>query len=173
MIYPHATCLSASVLREIFERAGFHPGDHGYSFGGQYLWMEASTDSARASFAGANGTVSTDVIQFTDRLAAKRERWSDRLELLLAEHSVVVWGAGAKGTTFLNLIAGGKSVGNVVDVNPRKHGKYVAGTGQRINAPSSVQEQQPGTVVVMNPVYSDEIRRALRELGCEADVLVA
>ena len=174
VIYPHVTCLSAAALGEILARAGFHPGEHGYSFGGQYLWMEASTEPVRSARpAGTNGAVSAAAIQFRDRLAAKRELWSNRLELLVADQSVVVWGAGAKGTTFLNVVAGGKSVETVVDVNPRKHGKYVPGTGQRIVAPDSLLEQQAGTIVVMNPVYSEEISRALRELGLEADVLVA
>jgi SAM-dependent methyltransferase len=174
VIYPHVTCFTGSALAEVLQRSGFHPTNHGYSFGGQYLWMEASNIPAGTSPTdGALGSATTAAIRFGDRLAAKVEGWSNRLELLLAEQSVVVWGAGAKGTTFLNAIAAGESVEYVVDVNPRKHGKYVPGTGQRIVAPESLSEQQPGTVVVMNPIYSDEIRQALRELGCNADLVVA
>ena len=174
VIYPHATCISAAALREILERAGFHPTDQGYSFGGQYLWMEASSVPVGSSGEGAaDGAVTADAMQFAERFEGKRERWENHLEHLLASQPVVVWGAGAKGTTFLNAIRAGNSIEYVVDVNPRKHGKYVPGTGQRIVAPDSLLEQRPGAVVVMNPQYVDEIHRALRELGSQADVLVA
>jgi SAM-dependent methyltransferase len=174
VIYPHVTCLSAAALREILERAGFHPTAHGTSFGGQYLWLEAATVAPGAPPAnGARGAARADVIRFTDRLAAKRELWSDRLEHLLADQSVVVWGAGAKGTTFLNAIPAAESVEHVVDLNPRKHGKHIPGTGQVIIAPEALREQTPGTVVVMNPIYAEEVGRALRALGLDADVLVA
>jgi SAM-dependent methyltransferase len=174
VIYPHVTCLTRPALVEILERSGFHPTDYGYSFGGQYLWMEASNIPAGTSATdGDGGSATTTAIRFGDRLAAKREGWSNRLEHLLADRSVVVWGAGAKGTTFLNAIPTGESVEYVVDVNPRKHGKYIPGTGQRIVAPDTLSGRQPGTVVVMNPIYAGEIREALRELGCSADLVLA
>ena len=106
-------------------------------------------------------------------MAAKRKLWADRLPRLLADRPVAVWGAGAKGTTFLNVVAGGASIETVVDVNPRKRGKYVPGTGQQIVAAESLVEQGAGTVVVMNPVYSNEIGLMLGELGIDAEVLVA
>ncbi len=60
-----------------------------------------------------------------------------------------------------------------MDVNPRKQGRYVPGTGQRITAPDSLVGQDLRAIVVMNPVYSAEIERTLRELGIDAEVLVA
>jgi predicted phosphoribosyltransferase len=42
-----------------------------------------------------------------------------------------------------------------------------------IIAPEALREQTPGTVVVMNPIYAEEVGRALRALGLDADVLVA
>lgn len=174
IIYPHVTCLTASALRNVLARAGFRPGEHGYSFGGQYLWVEASTEPPEAeAVADTNGAVSTAVAEFATRLAAKRNLWADRLPRLLADRPVAVWGAGAKGTTFLNVVAGGASIETVVDVNPRKRGKYVPGTGQQIVAAESLAEQRAGTVVVMNPVYSNEIGLMLGELGIDAKVLVA
>jgi SAM-dependent methyltransferase len=174
IIYPHVTCLTASALRSVLARAGFHPREHGYSFGGQYLWVEASTEPPQSqAAAGTNGAASQPVTEFAARLAEKRKLWADRLPRLLADRPVAVWGAGAKGTTFLNVVAGGASIETVVDVNPRKRGKYVPGTGQRIVAAESLVEQGAGTVVVMNPVYSNEIGVMLGELGLDAEVLVA
>jgi SAM-dependent methyltransferase len=174
IIYPHVTCLTASALRNVLARAGFHPREHGYSFGGQYLWVEASTDPPESQAAtGTNGAASQAVMEFATRMAEKRKLWADRLPRLLADRPVAVWGAGAKGTTFLNVVAGGASIETVVDVNPRKRGKYIPGTGQRIVAAESLVEQGAGTVVVMNPVYSNEIGLMLGQLGLDAEVLVA
>jgi SAM-dependent methyltransferase len=174
IIYPHVTCLTASALRNVLARAGFHPREHGYSFGGQYLWVEASTDPPESqAAAGTNGGASQAVTEFATRMAEKRKLWADRLPRLLADRPVAVWGAGAKGTTFLNVVAGGASIETVVDVNPRKRGKYIPGTGQRIVAAESLVEQGAGTVVVMNPVYSNEIGLMLGRLGLDAEVLVA
>ena len=175
IIYPHVTCTSAPALREILERAGFHPSRYGFAFGDQYLWVEASTGPVQAGGVAADApdAVSTAITEFADRMAAKLALWADRLPRLLADGPVALWGAGAKGATFLNVVPGGQSVGTVVDVNPRKQGRYVPGTGQRITAPDSLVGQDLRAIVVMNPVYSAEIERTLRELGIDAEVLVA
>jgi hypothetical protein len=175
VIYPHVTCLSAPALGELLERAGFHPQKHGYSFGGQYLWVEASTMPAKVGAMAqvAHAAVATAASEFSDRVAAKRALWADRLPRLLARGPVALWGAGAKGATFLNVVSGGESIATVVDVNPRKQGKYVPGTGQLITAPAALVGRDLEGIVVMNPVYSAEIQRTLQELGIDADVLVA
>jgi SAM-dependent methyltransferase len=174
VIYPHVTCLSAPALGTLLERAGFSARQHGYAFGGQYLWAEASTaaiDSDDASH--TNNGISTLVSRFAYRVAAKRAHWDDELRRYLASGSVALWGAGAKGITFLNILEEGAGIDTVVDVNPRKHGKHVPGTGQVITAPASLLERRPRTIIVMNPVYRDEIDRMVGALGVDADVVVA
>ena len=174
LIYPHVTCLSAAALEEIVRRAGFHPREHGYSFGGQYLWVDATTDaSSPAEDEPRRDSLAADAGEFAERLLAKRELWAGELPRLLAAGPVALWGAGAKGTTFLNLVPAGESIQFVVDVNPRKQGKYVPGTGQRIVAPESLVEHPPATILVMNPVYSDEIAESLRRLRVDAQLVVA
>ena len=58
----------------------------------------------------------------------------------------------------------------VVDINPYKHGKYLAGTGQRIVAPEFLREYQPHVVIAMNPIYGAEIQRDLDRLGVGAEL---
>lgn len=59
----------------------------------------------------------------------------------------------------------------VVDINPNKHGKFLPGTGHRIQAPDFVRERPPDVVLVMNPIYCDEIRSSLTELGISPELL--
>ena len=89
----------------------------------------------------------------------------------LGGERVVAWGAGSKGNTFLNLV--GQDVAAIVDINPKKRGKFVAGTGQPILAPDQLVESPPAAVVIMNPVYRTEIAASLDALGIESRLLVA
>ena len=82
--------------------------------------------------------------------------------------------------TYLNLVAGNVEadqsggrplIDAVVDVNPRKAGFGVPGVAKlAIGGPEVLQSVQPATVLIANPVYADEIRASLAELGVTADV---
>jgi hypothetical protein len=90
--------------------------------------------------------------------------WSDRLVRYSRENrKVVVWGARAKATTFLNLLPS-TAIDYVVDVNPRKQGRYIAGTGQQIVPPRFLLDYRPEKIICMNPNYVGEISSQLRRL---------
>ena len=86
--------------------------------------------------------------------------------------SLAVWGAGSKGVTFLNLVEGGADIHTVVDVNERKRGRFVPGTGQAIIAPEELARLDVGTVLVMNPNYREEIQQQLSRIGISPEVLL-
>jgi ABC-type hemin transport system substrate-binding protein len=65
------------------------------------------------------------------------------------------------------------AIRGVVDINPRKHGKYVPVTGHPIVPPEALRDIRPDAVIVMNPIYGDEIRAKLDELGIQAELLYA
>jgi hypothetical protein len=112
------------------------------------------------------------VTQFARCTDEKRAYWSDQLRSI-ERGSVALWGAGAKGATFLNVVPDGDAVGLVIDVNPRKHGKFIPGTGQRIAAPDALRETQPKAVILTNAIYRNEVECALHALGTDAAILVA
>jgi hypothetical protein len=58
----------------------------------------------------------------------------------------------------------------VVDINPHKHGKYLAGTGHEIVSPDFLKGYRPHHVIVMNAIYCDEISRDLDSMGVSATV---
>jgi len=47
----------------------------------------------------------------------------------------------------------------------------MAGTGQQIVSPTFLREYRPDVVLVMNPIYRDEIQRDLARLDVSADVV--
>lgn len=174
LIYEHASYFAAPTLGWLFEQAGFDLVEVDRSFGDQYLHVEARPGRGRPGArpdAAALAKLTELVASFGDHVRRLTTGWEARLRDLVARGPVAVWGAGSKGVTFLNLVAAGREVSYVVDVNPNKDGLYVPGTGQRVVHPDALRGQPLDTVLVMNPLYVEEIQRTLADLGSSATVL--
>ena len=125
---------------------------------------------------------SNDVAQVQRYVEAFITRYRDRADYWRSQladcaergDGFAIWGAGSKGVTFLNVLAdtsaGMNSVLGVVDINPLKQGKFVAGTGHEVVAPERIVEIGVDRVVAMNPLYVDEIREQLLDLGYRGTV---
>jgi len=85
----------------------------------------------------------------------------------------VLWGAGSRGVQFLAAVDPDRRLSAVVDVNPRKWGRYLPGGGHRVDSPDRLVELKPQVVVITNPAYHKEIGSALVELGVTAELAVA
>jgi hypothetical protein len=84
----------------------------------------------------------------------------------------VLWGAGSKGVSFLSTLdLTTDDVPYVVDLNPHKIGTFIAGTGQEIVAPDFLSDFRPDVVIIMNPVYRQEITQKLAALGLSPGIL--
>ena len=59
----------------------------------------------------------------------------------------------------------------VVDINPHRQGSYMAGTGQKIVSPEFLKDYRPDIVIVMNPIYSEEITKQLKSMRLEPEIL--
>jgi SAM-dependent methyltransferase len=179
LIYEHYSYFTPPPLKHLFRRAGFEVIRVGEAFDGQYLQIELRPgepeDASKLERNLDPARVTEAVDRFTDRSQEKRERWSDLFaEVDSQNQKAVLWGAGSKGVTILNLIPeAADATEYVVDINPRKQGKHVAGAGHRIVPPSFLREYQPDLVVLMNGVYEDEIRQTTRELGLDPEFAVA
>jgi hypothetical protein len=87
---------------------------------------------------------------------------------------IILWGSGSKGVGFLTTLGlDDEQLRYVVDINPKKQGKFMASTGQRIVAPAEMADYQPEVVIVMNPIYEQEIRADLKQLGVDAQLVMA
>lgn len=115
---------------------------------------------------------------FADRVADQVGRWRG----WLGKHAdvgdpVVVWGGGAKGLMFLNVVVGdaaeNPAVRAVVDINPGLQGHYMAGLGLPICSPDDLTAAPPRSVLLMNPVYLREVRSMLDVRGLESTDLLA
>lgn len=175
LIYEHCGYYAPETLAALFGRSGFEVLSCQEVYDGQFVGLEARPCApARATPRPTGEAVAAHVTAFAAHFERLRSSWRARLGALSAAgRRVVVWGAGAKAVSFLNLVVPGDEgavVEALVDVNPAKQGTFLAGTGQPILAPESLRERPPDLVIVMNPAYRDEIAKSLRELGVACDV---
>jgi hypothetical protein len=173
LIYEHPTYFTRHSLERLMLDAGWLVLDSGESFHGQYLWVEARTSTAvQAPPESVDGR--------EDTIRAARQfgsAFSDSLRTvdgLVRERSslgpVVLWGAGSKGVTLLNLLPSRQLVAWAVDINPAKQGGHVPGSGHRVVAPAELKLNRSGTILVMNEAYIDEVREMVDQMGLEANV---
>ncbi|MCH8271549.1 MAG: SAM-dependent methyltransferase, partial [Planctomycetes bacterium] len=79
--------------------------------------------------------------------------------------------SGSKGVAFLTTLGVTDEIDCVVDINPHREGTFMAGTGHEIVSPESLADHGVDNVIVMNPIYVDEIRGTLSEMGLHPNVV--
>lgn len=170
-IYPHVSYFSATSLRRLVERAGFEVLALGSAFDGQFLWVEARP----AAVAVEPGPPPAEVASHLELLRTFARRWARevaawREKIGAGRSAAALWGAGAKAVTFLHAAdPAGRMV--VVDINPRKWGRYLPGTAHVVRSPDSLVGAPIAEVLITNPVYRDEIAGHLRRIGVTAAVV--
>src|SRR5690606_3118126 len=105
---------------------------------------------------------------FGRRVKEGIEAWHRQIE---GSETVVLWGAGSKAVGFLAALDEPAAVRAVVDINPYKQGSYLPGSARPVIAPAAVRAMEPQLVIIMNPIYREEIRGMLDELGVDAEVV--
>jgi SAM-dependent methyltransferase len=168
--YEHCSYFTASSLTTAFQLAGFEVDSVRHVFGEQYLWLEAKLPTANAPVVASPdpGDVPRLATEFARSEHELIADWSERIRKLRGSGGVALWGAGAKGVTFANLIDPEREfVECVVDLNPAKQGRYVPGTGHRIVSPLDLPAYGVSTAILMNPNYRDENLRLLADAGLE------
>ena len=170
--YEHCSLFTAESLAKAASESGFDVTSVHHVFGGQYLWLEATpraveSEPAHSPLAEAESALKVRQLarlaaEFGESEARRNSAWLERIRREGQAGRVALWGAGAKGVTFANLVDPGRQfISCLVDVNPNKQNKFLAGTGHPIVSPESLKEREIHTVVVLNPNYCDEIRNQL------------
>jgi len=173
--YEHCSYFTPGSLARLFRATGFEVLALELDYDDQYILLEAKpTDTpagAPLPLEESTAAVLDAVAGFGRRLAEVEERWRGELAAVRDRGGrAVVWGSGSKGVAFLTTLGVRDEIACVVDINPYKHGKFMAGTGHAIVAPEALRDYRPDLVVAMNPIYVEEIRGDLARLGVEARV---
>jgi SAM-dependent methyltransferase len=174
LIYEHYSYFSKASLKYLFESCGFDVLRMETDFGRQYLCIDAVQseigDKALPNCGEPISEISKKAAAFSEVYYGKIRWWTHYLEKLSSRgKKLALWGAGSKGVSFLNSVGAASAMRYIVDINPRKKGKYVVGTGQRIISPQELLENIPDVIVVVNPNYMDEIQATVSamHIGCD------
>ena len=190
--YEHCSYWSPGSLARAFRRAGFAPIQVWTDYDDQYVLIAARPSADRTAVgaplpdqirAPGQGRVlpneetpqalAGQVRAFAEGVAADHARWQGWLDRLRrAGHKTVLWGGGSKGVAFLTTLGVRDGIAYAVDINPRRRGTFIAGTGQQIVAPEFLARYRPDVVLVMSPIYLPEIKAQLERLGARPHALL-
>jgi len=171
--YEHCSYFSLGSLARLFRSTGFEVLHLELDYDDQYIVIEARPSTIPA--VGQPLPAEDDLEDLKSAAAVYRDRYHTLLDewgrelaaQTTAGHRSVIWGAGSKGVSFLTNLAT-QDIEYAVDINPTKHGFFMAGTGQEIVGPEFLADYRPELVVAMNSVYMEEIQADLNRLGVEA-----
>ncbi|MCP4263345.1 MAG: methyltransferase domain-containing protein [Planctomycetes bacterium] len=178
IIYEHCSYFTSESLANLFLRAGFEPIEIAERYDGQFLRIEARSRQNDSKPELDRKWVVSNIRHLIDKFqnvyTEKVLSWRSTLSELENQNSrAVIWGAGSKGVTFVNTLnISYKQIEYIVDLNPRKHGKFVPGTAQCIVGPDFLKEYRPQTTIIMNPIYRSEIQAAIKEFGIATHFLI-
>jgi len=167
IIYEHCSYFTSESLAKLFIRTGFEPIRVVEQYNGQFLTIEARAGTTNVNpLSGSERVLPNTIRKFHNAYREKVNAWQRTLSRLKKkEKHIVLWGAGSKGITFLNALdISHQQIEYIVDLNPRKHGRFVPCTGQQIIAPEFIKEYHPETVIIMNPIYRAEIQQLIWEM---------
>lgn len=155
--YEHCSYFTKQSLTTAFEIAGFQVISVEYIFNEQYLWLEAARSEKNLKITKDPNNIVELTEQFSNSEQKLKKNWSKRIQQLLKKGKIAVWGAGAKGVTFVNLVDPDQSqIDCVIDVNPNKQGNYVPGTGHDIVDYQEAVKRGVKIAILMNPNYRQE-----------------
>ncbi len=176
LYYEHCSYFTPGSLARLFRAAGFDVDQLYLDFDDQYIiitaypargrqtqlsWLEEDVSSLRDLVAGFTQTCGS-ALTYWKNVTDKASRQGKK---------TVLWGSGSKAVAFLTTLGLTDAIECVVDINPYKHGKYLPCSGHEIVSPESLVQYQPDQIIVMNPIYCDEIRLDLSRLGISAELL--
>jgi len=154
--YEHCSLFSAASLRTAFQNAGFIVNSVTHVFEGQYLLLSATFDG-HDEVVYTPAEIPNMAYEYARQEAKTIKAWKTKVERLANDGKVAVWGAGAKGNTFVNLVDRDRElIDCVIDVNPNKQGHFVPGTGHPIVGISQLTKRDIKNAILMNPNYQEE-----------------
>jgi 2-polyprenyl-3-methyl-5-hydroxy-6-metoxy-1,4-benzoquinol methylase len=173
--YEHCSYFSPGSLGRLFRHAGFDPVDIWTDYDDQYVLIAARPGTGQGPWLPdehAPEALAPKVQAFRREVGADQARWRAWLaDQAAAGRKTVLWGGGSKGVAFLTTLGVKDEIACAVDVNPRRSGTYIAGGGQQIVSPAALAGHRPDVVLIMSPIYTEEIRAELRNLGLQPRLL--
>jgi SAM-dependent methyltransferase len=167
--YEHCSYFTLGSLARLFSCCGFTITRLAKEYGGQYLVLDGFASDRTGTLPAAADELERTRLQiavFRNAVAAKRNALEHFVGTLVCEGKrLAIWGSGSKAVSLLTSTSLSGAIAAVIDINPHKHGKYLAGTGHEILSPAALSWLDLDYVLVMNPIYVGEIRKLITTMG--------
>ncbi|NCB38067.1 MAG: methyltransferase domain-containing protein [Erysipelotrichia bacterium] len=171
--YEHCSLFSPGSISRLFARAGFTLKKVEHVFSGQYLWLEAANSGVTNTEVISDRHISEKMQKFAAYEKSVLANWRALIHRVRKSGKLAVWGAGAKGVTFVNLLDRDcQLIDFVIDMNPDKHKRFVPGTGHRVTGYNELFDNDVKNVIVMNPNYIEEIRALLGNHAADLNLII-
>ncbi len=176
IFYEHCTYMSPGSLARLFRMNGFEVLDMYLEYDDQYLFIEAKPVNKPSEKIHPLEESVEELKELTGIFTAKinntLDNWRKKFaELRDKKLKTVVWGGGSKSVGFLTHFDREKVIDHVVDINPHMQGNYIPGIGKQYVGPDFLKEYNPDVVIIMNAVYTEEIRKMLLERGLSPELI--
>lgn len=166
--YEHCSYFSTASLCRLFQICGLEVTATDITYNDQYLTIDArpvQTESERRERWYHPESVS-NVSTFPQRWKTIISQWRKLLnQWQFAGERTVLWGGGSKAVAFCTNLEIDREIDFVVDINPMKHDTYLAGSGHEVVSPQALIQREPDRVILMNPIYRDEVADQLQQMG--------
>lgn len=174
LVYEHKSWYTPETLSYFFELCGFETLDIYPCWKNEFLAIEARPkDVIEKPVPTLRQALQQKTERLKNALAEIKLESTKKLQYLQSSNrSVVAWGAGARAVSFFNLFEEADYISHIVDINAKRQGKYLPGTGQLVIKPEELPELAPDCVLITNPTYAEEIKGQVRELGLEPEFWV-
>ena len=174
--YEHCSYFTNQSLLHLLEHQGFEIIDMWNDYGNQYLMVTAYPADAQAarSYVRRDGDdpVVEMITRFPARVAAGIARWKQIIEERAGQgQRIVLWGSSSKAVAFLTSLDLGDEIEYTVDINPNKQGTFMPGTCQEVVTPEFLGLYQPDLIILMNPLYFNEVRDETTKMGISPEIM--
>lgn len=172
--YERSSYFMPSSLAYLFRASGLEILEIRRDFGGHYITVIASplVNASPSPVVEDFSIVKQGVEYFSQNCCQKKNIWRERVkDLSESGYRVALWGAGPKAVAFLNTLGITDEIRYVVDINPYKQNTFIPGTGHEIVPPSRVREDRPDAIIVMNPIYLEEVENDLKRMRTSVELI--
>jgi SAM-dependent methyltransferase len=174
--YEHCTYFTRGSLARLFRATGFDVNSLYKVYDGQYLCINAvpapGPTTARLPEEDDLEHTAALVEQFKQTVTARIRELSDSVRRWKAEGKrYAIWGSGSKCVALLSALGPSAAPDAIVDINPHKFGKFLAGSGHEIQNPDVLTTIRPDVVLIMNGIYTDEIGAELGRRGLQPQLV--
>jgi len=174
--YEHCSYYSLGSLARVFRACGFEIVELAKDFDDQYLLIVARpADGPTVAVLPQEddlATIAADVRTFETRVQARIGDLRAHVQRARsAGQRVAIWGSGSKCVSFLSTVGVAADISAVIDINPFRHGKFLAGSGKQVVSPETLKTSPADLILVMNPIYMAEIRAQIERMGVRAELV--